>query len=228
MNKKIILSFVVLLSAVTLISSVVPALAEVIWTEHATVVGETIINVAGKTPADGVRITFAHFDGGNHGVRDNLALYIYVPIPTPNGPVTRQVIVAWYSDTVEGVEWNSAIMANTETLVQQLKPCQLQVYKLGKTAIAIWTVTLEVPPLQVLGIETPAVKIPPGMLIIRGDGDISPGSTIGQTLPSGYILSATFDVQNANGLLLVPKWIYLGATTGTTTVKTDFTQTASI
>jgi len=231
MNKKILTVLIAMVAVTILASTVTPAFAAVVWTENASVVGETIISVPGKTPENDVRITFAHMNGGDHGIRDNLALYVYMTITTPAGPKLIQIVVAWYSDTTQGTEYNGAVMANTETVINQLEPWQLQVYKIGKCAIAIWTVPLEVPPLTItIGatqVTTPAINIPSGCIILNGYGETTPGTTTSQVLPSGYQLITSFNQLSAYGCLICPSWHYIGSTTGTTTIKTDYITTVN-
>ena len=211
------------------------------YTEHASVVGKTgIFNLPGgyyDEPTLGmipipVEITVAHYDGGDHGVRDNLMIFFI----RPSG---YRVHVAWYSDTEAGSELNAAIMYNyvakkpMPTLIETLEPHQLQICKIGKTVIAWWTAPLEVPSQSwsASPVPTPPITIPPGCLILRGQGTPTSQDTPYPPGPGNYKSTWT-ESYDAYGFLMCPKWrrnaiVKLG-TPGDTQVFIDRTYTATL
>jgi len=195
------------------------------WTEHANVVGETVVAIPGG--ADQVKIIFAHYDWGDHGVRDDFQIYYLRTLPT--GAVVP-MIIGWYSDTCSGVEYIEVMMEGMPCKVVKLKPWQLQVGRIGKIAIAWWTIPLEVPELTWTGGgTTPAVTIPPGALVLKGYGEEITGYEAPRKLPTNIKRSAVYTGYNANAFLACPKWHYFGPVGGDPTIgdilKTDTTFT---
>lgn len=215
------------LMALVLTMSIAPTFAADIepWTEHANVVGETVVNIPGGV--NQVRIVFAHYDWGDHGVRD--AIQIYYVQTLPSG-VQVAMIIGWYSDTCLGVNYAKAMMEGMPCKVEKLKPWQLQVGRVCKTAIALWTVPLEIPELiWTGGGKTPAVKIPPGALVLNGYGEKITGIELPRKLPTNIERTAVFSGYNAKAFLVCPEWRYCGSVGGHLTlldmVKTDTTYT---
>ena len=232
------------LAVVVLATCITPVFA-VTYTEHASVVGKTgVFNLPGgfyqtSPTADPipipVEITVAHYDEGDHGVRDNIMVYFVRP-PSTQYPSGYRVHVAWYSDTAESSELNAAIMYNPAqskpfpTLIDTLKPWQLQICKIGKTVIAWWTVPLVVPSQIWSGnpVPTPPITIPSGCLILRGYGDSQSSSVPG----TGRYTSVWTESYDACGFLMCPSWrrqafVELN-TPGDTKVYFDRTYTANV
>jgi hypothetical protein len=229
-NSRLIPGLVLALLLTVLISTayIAPAFAvEPIepWTEHANVVGETVINIPGG--ADQVKIIFAHYDCGDHGVRDDLQIYYVKILPTG---VVAPMIIGWYSDTCLGVDFIEVMMEGMPCKVEKLKPWQLQMLRICKIAIAWWTVPLEIPELTWTGGgKTPPVTIPPGALVLKGCGEEITGVELPRKLPTNIKKSAVFTGYNAKAFLTCPEWRYCGPVGGHPTlvdiVKTDTTYT---
>ena len=114
---------------------------------------DIIIIIPGVTPATGLKISFAHFDAGDHGVRDNIGLYLW-----KGAPVNRWMLTAWYSDTDEGYAYIHDLFAGSSAKTQQLQPNELQVR--GTTnVIGRWAVPLVSPAIASLGF--PEIIVPP-------------------------------------------------------------------
>ena len=227
MNRKILVMAMALIACTFSATIISPAFATAItYTEHGSVVGEGIqIDVPGFTPATGVRFSFAHFDEGTHGIRDNLGIYLWAP-NFPGG--ARWTMIAWISDTDEGAAYIGELMAGSNVKIIQLKPNQLQVRGTGdKNAIARWSLPLEVPAVPVFGM--PAITIPPGHITLSGYGDLRTGTT-GPTYYSwsGFTYSTVWSGHSAEGFFVCPEWHYCGSTAGTDpTLRTDLIQTAT-
>jgi hypothetical protein len=223
-NRKILFvttSLIVVLFASSYFS---PASALLTYTEHMNAVGEGIkVVIPGITPESGVQLSFAHYDGGTHGVRDNIALYVYAP-NYPNGP--RMAMAAWFSDTDQGVAYIGELMSGTNVKIGQLKPWQIQVCRIGKIAMAYWTTPLEAPAVPAYGM--PAITVPPGCIVLKGYGDVTSG-TIGPNnyAWSGFTFSVAWSGHSAEGYFACPQWDYYGSITGTATLRIDATQTAT-
>jgi hypothetical protein len=215
-NRKVLVIAVALLAAAISASSIAQAFAETIFVEHSPVDGLTVIDIPGVTPEEGIKITFAHYDRkSDHGARDNIGVYLWTFIP---GLGFGYLMVAWYSDTAEGVSYNEALMQPWPVWIEQLKGWQLNIGRFGRTAFALWTVPLEVPEINWFGVfTTPAVTIPPGCLILRGYGDLKTETFI-MPSPSGLVAVGEAEVYDANGCFACPTWRYWGATTGTTSL----------
>jgi len=227
MNKKVLAIVVALLAVVVSASSIGSAFAETKWIEHATVSGGTRFDVPGEDFK--VQINFAHFDWGDHGARDNVIIYYVTPSDWPMPYANYALSVGAYSDTDEGADYLEGVVTGLPTVVETIGRWQLQVYKIGKTAIAVWTVPLEIPELYwpLLGRTSPAITIPPGCLILKGYGCPEPGSStafrLAVTWTKGY---------DAYGFLACPRERYWGRvggyTAGDTTVHIDQTFTATV
>ena len=225
MNRKILVMAMALIACTFSATIVSPAFAEIKYTEHGSVVGEGIqIDVPGFTPATGVRFSFAHFDEGTHGIRDNLGIYLWAP-DFPGG--ARWTMTAWISDTDEGAAYIGELMAGGIVKIIQLKPNELQVRGTGdKNAIARWSVPLEVPAVPAFGM--PAIIIPPGHITLKGYGDLRTGGSTATYAFSGFTFSTVWSGHNAEGFFVCPEWKYCGPTAGTDpTVRTDVIQTAT-
>jgi hypothetical protein len=231
MNRRIVMLSIALISILFASVYLSPASAATItWNEHASIVGEGIqVDAPGYTPAEGVRFSFAHFADGDHGIRDNMGVYLYGSVPK------RWLLAAWLSDTDEGYAYISALMAGAKTIVIQVKPNELQVRGMGdNNGIGRWTMPIEIPAVPSIG--TPAITIPPGHITLKAYGDLRTGSTPPTLYTwSGYTFSGSWTGHSATGNFVCDEWNYDGATsTGTTitgtidtTLRTDIYQRAT-
>jgi hypothetical protein len=216
MNKRI-LGIAVAVLAIAMLAAPVLA-APITYIEHISIMGEDIIIIIPDvTPATGLRITFAHFDGGDHGIRDNMALYLY-----KGAPVNRWVMTVWYSDTDEGYAYIHDLLAGS-TLTQQLQPNELQVR--GTTnVIGRWTVPLVSPAITALGF--PEITVPPGHITLNQYGDVMSGSSTPATFPSGFVFSVDWTGYAATGHAVIPQW-NLNQQIAGAKLNVDVTQTAT-
>lgn len=209
--------FLIVVFSATLVT---PAFAETTFIEHATVVGQTVIDIPGVTPENGVKITFARYDKtSDHGARDHIGIYLWTYLPLYGE--YRYFMVAWYSDTAEGVNYSETLLRPMPTDIKQLKRWQLNVWGRGRRAMALWTVPLEVPEITWFGgaFTTPAITIPPGCLILKGYNGVKTGETAPYTTPSGFTISSEYTGYDAKGCFFCLGWRHFGPTTGITTVR---------
>ena len=105
MRKEVMVIAAALVVVTFSISIISPVFAAVTYTEHIGIMGDNIdIVIPDTDPPIVLRISFVHFDGGSHEIRDNIALYLL-----PEG-APRWVMTAWYSDTDEGFAYISELL----------------------------------------------------------------------------------------------------------------------
>jgi hypothetical protein len=218
MNRKTLLIASVLIAVTFSMPFVTPASAAITYSEHISIMGEDIIIIIPDvTPSTGLRITFAHFDGGDHGVRDNMALYLY-----KGAPQNRWILTAWYSDTDEGYAYIHDLLAGGFQVTKQLKPNELQVR--GTTnVIGRWTVPLVSPAVQALGF--PEIIVPPGHVTLNQYGDVMTGTVAPVTFPSGFVFTVDWTGYKADGHAVIPEWNLNEQISGAK-LNVDATQTA--
>ncbi len=219
MNRKIIMLSIALMGLLCASSYLSPASAVITYSEHISILGDDIIIIIPDvTPATGLRISFAHFDEGDHGIRDNIGLYLY-----KGAPVNRWIMTAWYSDTDEGYAYIHDLLAGGPQTTQQLQPNELQVR--GTTnVIGRWIVPLVSPAIPALGF--PEITVPPGHITLNQYGDVMSGSGTPGTFPSGFTFSVEWTGYTATGHVVIPQWNLNQQITGAK-LNVDTTQTAT-
>ena len=143
MKKKIILETILALSLALIVSAayMAPASAQVSSYSHACASGVALIDILGHQPP--IAVTAVHYDRGDHGVADYLELSTlqYVPQLGSNMWVTNAIM----TDSPSTAAFlRDFVFANLPGSVNILlvKSYQLQVYRMGKTVLACWTVPL--------------------------------------------------------------------------------------
>lgn len=227
--------FASLLAAIILLTCVPSALADVTYTEHATVTGSTgLFTLPGATWGEDLNpspamfpdwdpdapiimeIRFAHYDWGDHGSRDSM----YIVIQRPPPALTFMIPVAWYTDTAQSAQLYRAIMTNYNkdppepmpNVIPVLKPWQIRICKIGKTVILRWTVPLVIEEQTWYPMPPPFDEIPfkqPAVTIPPGyvvlRGCGEPSS--GGEPPAGYGYSSVYLKEyDACGFLCCPEW----------------------
>jgi len=226
--------FASLLAAIILMTCVPSALADVTYTEHATVTGSTgLFAIPGATwgedlnpfPEDPtffwnpdapiiMEISFAHYDWGDHGSRDSM----YIEIQRPPPALSFMVPVAWCTDTTESAELYRAVLHNFmvgppypafPTVIPVLKPWQIRICKMGTTVILRWTVPLviEEQTWYPMGPTTPVKQ--PAVTIPPGYVVLRGcgGPSSGGEPPAGYGYSSVYLKEyDACGFLFCPEW----------------------
>ena len=117
------------------------------------------------------------------------------------------------------------VWANTPMIdvYRTVKPWTIQVFRIGKLIIAYWTKPIEcvVPmPLRQFygGIES--WTLPPGMLILKGYGEVETGTSGPNTLPSSYTMTSEYNRYAAKGTFICPTWRFCGPVSETATIHT--------
>jgi hypothetical protein len=202
MKRKTYLIALLLVSITFSMPFVIPASAATVYTENISIMGdEMFINIPNVSPARTLKISFAHFEGGTHGVRDNIGLYLYVP--ASGSTPARWALTAWYSDTDAGYAYISDLLANGKSKTYQLQPNELQVR--GTTnVIGRWTVPLVSPAIPSWGL--PEIVVPPGHITLNQYGDLMSGSITPVTFPSGFVFKVDWTGYAATGHVVIPQW----------------------
>ncbi len=219
MHRRVLVTAITLLTAALSILCVVTpaAFAEIKYVEHIKIMGQNItIIIPGVTLSTGVRFDFAHMDGGTHGIRDSLIVYVY------SNAANRWIMTAGFSDTEEGFAYISEVYAQPSATFKLLEPNELQVR--GTTnVICRWSIPLVVP--AIMGF--PEIVIPPGHITLNQYGDASSGTTIVPVpFPSGFRFRVDWNSYNAEGHFVCPELRCNGDIVGAN-INFDTTQTAT-
>jgi hypothetical protein len=199
----IVLVLVVLVSA----SSLTPALAETIKVDHLNALGMTVVDITGQPK---MQVFVSHFDWGDNGApRDLIRIFVWM------APLNKYAPVAYFTDSSKSVEHYQLVVYPYPTAVVLVNKWDIQVFRLGKTVFAYWTIPLVVPeetwigPAGTTPIVTPAFTIPPGGLIFKGYGDIQTGADPPSSGPK-YSQTTSWTGYFAHATLVCPKWHYCG------------------
>ncbi len=174
-----------------------PAFAQVSYHDHASALGHTFINIANHQPQ--IQLVVVHFDGGDHGVGDYLEMDTLQSIP---GHGNVWVPVAIITDSPSIAAFNKDFLykglpnANNILLV---KHCELQVYRIGKTVLAYWTIP----------VISPVVTLPPGCLLFKGYGCAQTDQLVFH-MPNGVTLTVDSVALAAHATFVCPVWKYCG------------------
>ena len=220
------LAFIVLATCVT------PAFATTSY-DHSNVAGSTVINLADHQPP--IQIDVHHNDRGDHGVGDGIDLSLRATM----GPLAgKWIYVAVMTDSLQGYEWAKVLHKKgaSENNIMLVKPWEIQVCRIGKTAFAYWTKPLTAsitgnspvgtPWATILGASS--VTLPPGCLLFQGYGDAETGTGGPFTMPSGVTWSYSYTSFDAHATFLCPSWHYCGTVGNPSTpskIRTEATLT---
>jgi hypothetical protein len=195
-----------ILVVIVLAACIAPVFATSPYTDHASTVGRVTIDVPGHPK---IGITFAHFDHGDHGAGNSIA--VYEPFPPPY----NMMIVAWIRNTESQANWAAELVSGMPAVTPQVRSCQLQVNRIGKIATVMWTFPIVVPEETWVGptgtYVTPAVTIPPGCLILRGYGSVKTSTEIMGPFKSGWTLTSDGTGYDACATFICPSWHYCGS-----------------
>jgi hypothetical protein len=200
MKRKILLTTIILMATTMLAASLNIAFATTTYVDYEHAGAVCIINVPGHTPWIRLNV-FGQMKGNYyHGCADRFMLYVNIG----NETAPNFVPVAGYEDNPTRSAFSASL--GLPTVEHVVKPWQIGIFRIGKTAIVYWTIPLEVP---VAPLSTSVVTLPSGMLILEGYGDkvaysIGP-VPIGAT---GWNVTYSFHVYPANAKLFCPAWKY--------------------
>jgi len=215
LNRKVLVMIVALFAVVISASSIAPILASETYTEIYAGGHSDAIEVPGQ-PKFGVLVQT--FDRrSTHGARDRIFISLWKPDETGYMGVA---VLADGSNEIYTDVWAGTPMVN---VYRTVKPWTIQVCRIGKLIIASWTKPIEcvVPmPLRPFygGIES--WTLPPGMLILKGYGEVETGTSGPNTLPSGYTISSESDNYDAKGTFICPTWRFCGPVSETAGITT--------
>jgi hypothetical protein len=200
MKKKLTLGTILALSLVLIVSAayIAPALAQETSYSHACALGVTLIDIPNHQPP--IVVTVGHYDGGDHGVADYLELSTsqYVPQLGTTMWVTKAVMT---DNPSTATFLRDFVFANLPGNVNILlvKSCQLQVYRIGKTVLAYWTVPL----------TSDQATLPAGVLMFKGYGSTQTAHQV-WSLPNGWTLTQDSVGFAAHATLVCPSWRFCG------------------
>jgi hypothetical protein len=213
-KSKVLMLTVALFAIVFLASSIAPALATtypVTYVEITKAGGDCHVEVPGQPK---ISMMIQKFDrSSDHGVRERLWIGLYNPV------VNAYAIVAVLTDGSDSdffkEVWANPAMPGGGQLVAAntvVKPWDITICRIGKLIIACWTKPIEgvlpAPLKTALGIES--WTLPPGVLILKGYGEVDTAvSTIGP-LPSGYTVTMEPNNYAAKGTFFCPSWRFCG------------------
>lgn len=196
----VILAMALVMSiAASSLGSVSAALAEGTYTDHQNAQGTVTIDIEGHPV---IVISGTHYDSGSLGSGDVIRIFRYFTFPIG---VSLLIPVAVLTDIPERTDLFEILYAVYPTSIQLINdPSAINVVREGKSKNIhiVWKTDLVVPD-ELWGpqhnIPVPGFTIPPGMLVIRGHGEIVSGSsttgdaTYSQTVSGwGYDGDATF------------------------------------
>ena len=202
MAKKKFLGIILTLSLAFIVSTACfsPVFASVTYYDHASADGKTLIDIQGHQPA--IQIVVVHNNYGDHGVGDFLEISTYQYIPQLGRSVWATVAVVTDSPSRADFFKNFVFagLPGVPVTVLLVKPCELQVFRIGKIVSAIWTVP----------ITSPQLTLPPGCMLFRGYGCAQNGQTV-HNLPNGVTLTNDEVGFAAHATLVCPAWKYCGS-----------------
>jgi hypothetical protein len=199
MKRKILLTTIILMATTMLAASLNIAFATTTYVDYEHAGAVCIINVPGHTPWIRLNV-FGQMKGNYYqGCADRFMIYVRTG-GTDAAPTFAPV--AGYEDVPARSAFSASL--GLPTVEHVVKPWQIGIFRIGKTAIVYWTVPLKVP---VAPLSTSVVTLPPGMLILEGYDDklaysIGP-VPIGTT---GWNVQYSFHVYPANAKLFCPGW----------------------
>ena len=220
-------SLFLILGLTILATGVAPAFAATTVLDHQTAEGYTHINI----PDHPEMVVYVHHNdwAQSGGPRDVFRITMWF------APLNSFVPVRYFTDNAQSVEFYKKLVGPYPVGVDLVKPCDIQVCRLGRTVFASWTISLKVPEIKWYNPSnpslppyiTPAVTIPPGFIIFNGFGDAQAGTITKPTFPGlTYTQTITWTGYDARATFVCPMWHYLGPvgeSTGaySTTIWTD-------
>lgn len=218
---------VLFLAVVILAAYAAPAFASVTYYDHANAGGNAVIDIAGHQPP--MRVRILHYDWSSNVVGACDELTIYLKLGSSWIPVAAMV------DNPSQAEWEKEVFLGLPVAdnILLVRHCMLQVHKAGKTvAFAYWmhplTASIAEPWATLLGVSS--VTLPPGALLIKGEGDELQSSKYVPPGASGYAVQTDWKYYIAQATLVCPAWHYcgpIGSTSTPSTMVTDITFAAT-
>ena len=216
--------------------SSVSALSSGTYTDHQNAYGETVIDIDGHPL---IIFDAFHYDSGAFGAGDVIRIWRYWEFSGPTGPISQWLPVAIITDMPQRIDLFQVIYKGYPTSIQLVGHSNIQVCRISKTVMAVWTRALEVPD-EYWGLPgtpkvlVPAMIIPAGMLVFGGHGDaISNKEDSGGQPPKLYSQTIIWTGYYADAALVCLKWHFIGCVgvnegTHSTVIRTDATVTTTI
>jgi len=187
------LSFTIML-AVSSVSPTSAAIPPGTYTDHQDATGGVQIDIGGPEP---IKIEAIHYDSGDLGSGDVIIILLVGE--------SMNIPLAVFTDIPDRVPLFQKLYQGYPTSIQLVNdPSAIETVREGKSknVHAVWKIALEVPQETWGARTTPALTLPPGMIVFRGHGDIVSGPPSTTTRPTiftqtitlllGYYGDATF------------------------------------
>jgi hypothetical protein len=200
------------LAVLVLAAGVAPAFGSTTNHEYISTRGLIVVNIPDYPE---IQLICQHFDpNSDHGAANALFLFLR----TKTGSFAPTAVL---STTQERVTFQQNLfagypMGNNAILVDR---CALQIYRIGKTVLAYWTVPIKgtitgnvpntnIPWSTAIGVSS--FEIPPGGMILNGYGTATTSTTSGP-LASGYTIVSHYNkLYDAHATFICPSWHYFG------------------
>jgi hypothetical protein len=210
MNRKILLTVMVLVAVAMLAASFNLAFAETINVDYEGAGGGCIIIVPGSGTwirlAIGGQMHGNYYSANGHGAE---RIQIYVRSGGSDASPTWKSVSA-YEDNPARCAFSAGLGVASE-VEHLVKPGQIQVLREGgsNTIMVHWNIPLEC--LATGGSNpTPAVTIPPGKLVLEGYGDIMTATPVGPVSfgSAGWTIAYSYHYYRAEATLFCVDWNY--------------------
>jgi len=199
-------------------ASFAPACASTTYHEYLSAYAIAVINLPNHPEME---LICQHFESSSdHGPGNQIFVLLWTAKGfAPAAVLTTSPARASFAPTL----WAGFPAASNVILVNQV---DLQICRIGKTALVWWTVPIRgtitgdvpgttVPWSTAFGVTS--FELPPGSLILNGCGSVTTTTTVAGPEPSGWTLTTVATQYNAEGTFLCPSWHYLGPVADTPT-----------
>lgn len=198
MNRKFLL-IVLTLAVVFFASGIAPAFATTYVNHISAMAWTALIAVPGQPP---IGMICSHSDWGYTGRGDTITVCYQAMIP-----------MVTYTDSPSAYNFEKNNVLPPTAAINLVKPGQIQVCRIGKIVIVLWTVPLVAAAGPIIPPATqplwPAVTVPPGCLVLQGYDGAFP-LTFPVDPKTGWTF--TYDLKNylAHETFICPGWHYFG------------------
>jgi hypothetical protein len=192
-NGRIFRIAIVVIAAAMLTVSVNMAFATTTYYDFMTAGGQCVIDVPGQPP---IYFLAWHMTGNYYsGSADRLMVYVgpsFVPVAGWENKPARYAF--------------SISLGMTGFTTYLVKPWEIGSFRIDKTSVTYWTIPLVIPATT----STPAVTIPPGLLVFNGHDGLQYGTLGGSIGTKGWSFSLVNYYYDATVTLFCPGWHFLG------------------
>ncbi len=191
------------------LSSVSAAIAKGTYTDHQNALGNVLVDIE-QHPS--FLIDGFHYDYGDLGSGDVIRIWRYINLPI--GPMYLPVAI--FADNSQRIDLFHLIYGAYPTSIQLINPSAIEVVREGssKNVHLVWKTDLVVPDelWGPTGSKTlvSGITIPPGMLVIRGHGDLISGTELNGGPTKPYSQTVTWTGYKGDATFVCPTWHFGG------------------